>query len=226
MKALVILALSGMMLLASCSQDAKTDKFNGKYEVIAIDSTEREIIIKSVITERLVQEDLIHITYLEKIKRDWQHKFVVYFYLHSTNNTAYATATYLNDCSNCNSVDPAYNRIDFNLNLGEESQQIEKSSKIPKEINSELLVVSFYEEVWKATSYIVFDDDEKQNAMKIMYFENGDIMKVKLLKESENIFREINDDFPEEKPRYKIIDGFVEYIHSDGSVGYTYPVSN
>lgn len=88
-----------------------TNEDNAKFEISSIDSTEKEIVLKSIITERLSKEDLINITYSEKEKRNWNNKFVIYFFLNSINNTAYATALYLKDCSNCNSIDPSNNKI-------------------------------------------------------------------------------------------------------------------
>jgi hypothetical protein len=206
------------------SIDTSLKKTQSSYQISSVDSSQEEIIIKSVITDRLNKEELITITYSEKKKRNWDNKFVMYFFLNSTNNPAYATALYRKNCSDCNSIDPSNNKINLNLNLGEGSQSNVKAFEIPNEINKELFVVAFYEEVWKSSSFIVYDNKKKNKATKIMYLEDGSITKRKLIPESEISFREIFEDFPEDKPHYKITNEFVEYVQTDGKVGYTYPI--
>lgn len=215
-----------LIILTSCGQDEATNMLDDKYEIHFIDSTNKEIIIKSIITERLTKEELIHIAYSEKTSRKWRKKFVIYFYLDSTNNPAYATAAYLKDCSKCNSLDPSNNKIDLKLNFGNETQNVPNAAQIENAINKELLVVSFYEDTWKANSYIVYDDEKKIKASKIMHYESGEIQKIKLIKESETFFREINNTYPEEMPGYRITGEFVEYVYTNGKIGFTYKILN
>lgn len=230
MRTIKILEFVLIGLLVACNtqdkaaQDFSANRLQSEYEISAVDSSPREIVIKSIIRERLTKEDLINIAHSEKIKRNWNKKLTVYFYLHSVNNTAYATALYLKDCDECNSIDPSNNKININLNFGEDSEGRRNSLSVPKEINKELLVVAFYEEEWKAYSYIVFEDEKKQRAAKLMYFKDGGVSKRKLIPESNVLFREIHESYPEDKPLYRIQGEFVEYIHTNGTVGGTYPI--
>ncbi len=224
MKTIIILCFAIATSLVSCTQGDESieDLSLKEFEIITIDSTYNELVIKSLIKEELNENELINIAYSEKIKRKWENKLIFYFFLNSTSNPAYATALYLKDCSQCNYTDPSNSKINLNFNIGQASQNT--AFEIPKEISKDLLVVEFYEESWKSRSFIVYDNDKKREATKIMYFEDGGINKQKLIAESENLFRVIIDGFPEDKPYFRINGEIVEYVYSDGKIGNTYSV--
>ncbi len=216
-------ALAGLFISCVQSNESPINMSIKEFSISNIDSTANEIAISSIISERLTKEELINITYTEKHKRNWNNKFVMYFFLNSPNNPAYATAMYLKDCSNCNAIDPSNNKIDIKLNFKEKDEKVINTLSIPNEINKDLLVIAFYEESWNANSYIVYNDEKKKEATKIMYFKDGGIRNQKLIVESSVLFREISEEFPEDKPHYRIKEELVEYLYTDGKVGYTYP---
>src|SRR5690606_27507702 len=116
------------------------------------------------------------------------------------------------------------NTTKTSLSAGEASSAMENKFTIPKEINTDLFVVAFYEKVSNANSYIVYNNEKKKEATKYMYFDDDSIGKRKLIAESAGLFREIFENTPEDRPHYKITDDAVEYLYTNGKLAYTYPI--
>jgi hypothetical protein len=96
--------------------------------------------------------------------------------------------------------------------------------RIPKIVDKDLFVVAFYNEVDGCPEAIIYNDSKKKSASKITYFTDGTTTKSRLVPESDRSFREIYDEFPEDKPHYVIYPAQVKFIHTNGSIGATFQV--
>ncbi|MDQ6482410.1 hypothetical protein [Dyadobacter sp. LHD-138] len=96
--------------------------------------------------------------------------------------------------------------------------------RIPEDVDKDLFVVAFYNEVEDCPEAIIYNDAKKKSASKITYFDDGTTFQHKLVPESDGSFREIYDEFPEDKPHYIINPSQVKFVHSNGSIGATFRV--
>lgn len=96
--------------------------------------------------------------------------------------------------------------------------------RIPKNVDKDLFVVAFYNEVDDCPEAIIYNDAKKKSASKITYFADGTTARSELVPELDGSFREIYDDFPEDKPHYVVYPGQVKFVHTNGSVGATFQV--
>lgn len=99
-----------------------------------------------------------------------------------------------------------------------------KTFKIPKGVDRKLFVVAFYDELADYPMAIVYNNSRKKSATLMTFYKDGGISESKLVPESSRSFREIYDDYPEDRPHYVIHPSTVEFVHTSGSIGGTYPI--
>lgn len=96
--------------------------------------------------------------------------------------------------------------------------------RIPRNIDKDLFVVAFYNEVADCPEAIMYNDRRKKSASKVSYHNDGTTSVSKLVPESDGSFREIYEEFPEDKPHYVIYPEQVKFVHTNGSIGATFKV--
>jgi len=100
----------------------------------------------------------------------------------------------------------------------------ETSFQIPKNIDRDLFVVAFYNEANDCQEAIIYNNAKKKSASKITYYHDGTTSISKLVPESDGSFREIYEEWQEDRPHYVIYPAIVKFIHTNGSIGATFPV--
>lgn len=168
MKMKNVLLLLGFVFLISCG--APTKKYD--YVIKETDSTEKNITIRINIPGKYSKDTLIDIARLERSKRNWDKKFVVFFYEDNySNNTSWATVSYLLNCKNCNEKDRENNNVLFDQKGSGTEEVKTKSIVLPDLKEGEVSLAKYKDEEKGAFCELI--ERNNNEVVRIIAFPDG-----------------------------------------------------
>lgn len=198
MKYVVSFILITNIFLTSCS-DSPTTSILPKYNILKVDSTNRQLDFDVKLYEKLDTQKLVSIARFLRTTRNWQEKLVCNFYLEPyTPGRYWASVSYLPSCDDCSEYFDEDGKLAVISMVGETANEETATLNLPIETPTGYQVlVTYYDATWKCKTSIFINSKNSQIGLVLQKFKDDSLPARRIIHRvsgnSDGKFRYIDD---------------------------------